>query len=724
MSSTTRRAFLEAGLAAIAAASSGGALAAAPPAARAAAVREVPTTCNLCVLGCSVLAKTDGDRVLSLHGNPASPVNRGRLCAKGQAGLAKLDHPERLLTPLVRAGARGEGRWRRVGWDEALDRVADGLLRVRERHGARAIGFWQNLNMDRPDVFERLTHALGSPNFVGHVSSCDASRIVAGVATYGLGRAEYDYADAELIVAVGLNPLGARDLVRAAPEVLDARARGAKLVSVDPRLSETGARADLWIPVRPGADGTLLAGWAAWLVREGAYDATFVRDHTLGFGALRRWLAGFEDVDAVCARAGVARDDFLRVARWMAERRSLVAVGRGVVTHRDATGAARVGEILNALLGAFDRPGGVRLEPYPALPLADVAPRVPRPLGPRVDGTSAGGPPIPGLSEHPAAIFGLSHEVPDRLLSGEPYPLKALIFHAVNPVYSLPQGRELARALDGLDLVVAIDAFPSETAMLADVILPGATYLEGLDLWTPPGVKVSLRQPVVAPRGESRPAQEIALALARRAGLGEAFPFAGYEGFLEAQLAGTGVTLDALRETGFCAYTEEERAFGRWRREGFRTLSGRVELASTALAALGGGALPEVARAGEGEGLHLLTHKLPFHTQSATAGNPYLAAIQADNPVHVNPATAAAAGVGEGDRVRLTSSRGALVVRVHLSEAVRPDTLALAHHFGHWAWSREAAGRGVCANEVIEGGTDPIGGNLAFNDTHVRLERA
>ncbi len=694
----------------------------------AAGATRVATTCNLCVVGCTVLATREGDRVLRLEGHPESPVNRGRLCAKGHAGFYKAIHPERLRHPMIRAGARGEGRFERVSWQRALRTVADALTAIRRDFGPRSIALWQNVNMDRPDLAKRFVHALGSPNFIGHVSTCDASRLIAGAMTFGIARAVPDYTNAGCILAVGVNPLGANHLVVAAREILEARAKGAVLVTADPRLSETAARSDLWLPIRPGTDGILLAGLVRWLIENDRYDAAFVERHTFGFGTIRRFAEPY-DVDFVCAATGLPREHFLRTARLIGERRSVVAIGRGVVTHGDGTEAARLAEILNALLGAFDRAGGVRLLDHPPIPLAPVEPVVADPGGERIDRANGDRFPLPigPQPEHPAAYFGVSHEIPRNVLAEDPYALRALLFHSVNPVYSLPQGRELVRAFEKMKLVVAIDAFPSETTRFADVVLPASTYLEGLDLWFPAPVKVSLRQPVLTPQHESRPAQEILLALAHAMGLSRGFPFQRYEDFLRAQLAGSAVELDALRARGFLAYTDEELCFGRRRGRGFLTPSGRIELVSSLLTSLGRPPAPEPAAPPADDAAypyHLVTHKLPFHTQSATAENPYLAAIQSFNPVVMNPQTAAAIGVATGDRVEIASARGSLVATVRISAGIRPDTLALAHHFGHTAYSRLAAGRGVSGNAVIADGTDPVGGNLAFNDTRVLVRRA
>ena len=688
---------------------------------------RVITTCNLCTLGCSVVATRAGDDVIALRGNPESPTNRGKLCAKGHAGIAKALHPDRLGTPLVREGARGDGRFRRASWPEALAVVARRLRDLRRAHGARSIALWQNLNMDRPEPFRRFVHALGSPNFIGHVSTCDASRHLGGAMTFGVERASYDFANAGCIVLVGVNPLGARDLVLAAREIAEARARGAVLIAVDPRLSETAARSDLWLPTRPGTDGLLLAALGRWLVDHERVDREFLRDHTLGAEHTLTWLRSI-DVAAACTACGIDRSHFERAARIIGERRSVIAIGRGVITHADATDAARVAEIVNALLGAFDREGGVRLTPYPPVPLTSPGPRVRDPGGLRIDEAGADRLPLPvgPRDPHPLAFFGLSHHVPDNVLHERPYPLRALIFNAVNPVYSLPQSRELVDAFSRLELIVAIDAFMSETARYADVVLPASTYLEGFDLWFPAGAKVSVRQPVMAPRMASRPSQEIVLALARAVGVGRFFPFARYQDYVRAELQGTGVTLEELRARGFIPWSDQELRFGQRRERGFRTPSGRVELTSSVLVAAGEPEVPELARAGARDPeypLSLVTFKLPFHTQSATMVVPHLAAIQRDNPLWIHTDTARVLGVRSGDEVRIASPRGEVVARALVTERVRPDTVALSHHFGHTAFSHDAAGRGVSGAPVVGDGTDVKGGNLAFNDARVRVVR-
>ena len=236
----------------------------------------------------------------------------------------------------------------------------------------------------------------------------------------------------------------------------------------------------------------------------------------------------------------------------------------------------------------------------------------------------------------------------------------------------------------------------------------------------------SLRQPVVEPYQEARSSQDIILQIAQRMGLTEAFPFASYTEFLEAQLEGTGIDLGRLRREGFVELPYEP---GQALAAGLTTPSGKVELVSSVISFAGEDGLPKVANWPEATRdkeypLNLITYKVPWHTLSATTENPYLRAIQDDNHLLVNPLTAKSLGLETGDLAVVESRRGSLEVVARLTEGIRPDTVAISHHFGHTAYARDCIGKGVNANSILSGETDPLGGNVTFNDSSVRVRKA
>jgi thiosulfate reductase/polysulfide reductase chain A len=681
----------------------------------------------MCYLGCSVIASRGSDGRLSLRGNPASPVNRGKLCAKGKSGSVKLEHPERVGSPLVRSGPRGAGRWRRASWDEVLGTIAAHVRETIVRDGPQSFVFWQNLDMERAGIFERFTYALGSPNFVTQQSICDSSAHIGAALAVGSVRVLSDFENAECIVTVGHNPLGARDLVYASQRVLDARDRGAKLIVVDPRLSETAMHASrgLWIPIRPGTDGILLAGIAHRLIETGGYDAEFVRRYTFGFSGLRDHLRAF-DAERVCAVTGVPRDRLDAIVEAMKGRRTLVDINRGAVAHRDGAQTAFMSIILNTLLGSVDRAGGRTLVPWPPIALSQadvVAPPIER-----IDGSMQGRLPLPigRRRDNPLSLLGICQNVPRAILDEDPYPVRTLFFLATNPVFSLSNGGELTRALDKVGLVVAMDAFMSETAKFADIVLPAAVYLETTDLWFPTHPGLSLRQAVAPPYLESRSAQEVTLELAHRLDLAAFAEVDTYESYLRAELEGTGIAWATLVRDGF---VEADRSGPTCLERGLDTPSGKIELTSTLLGMSGFSPYPQPDRWAEGEEtapserFHLISFKLPFHTNSATGALPHLSDIQPTNAVWVNRSAAARLGIRTGERVALSSERGDLEMIARVTDGVRPDTLAVSHHFGHTALSMFAAGRGANINAIAAQGSDPVGGNSVTNDSFVTLRK-
>ena len=212
----------------------------------------IPTTCEMCVWRCGVLAKVEDGRVVKLDGNPDHPHSRGRLCARGQSGLMNTYDPDRVLTPLIRVGKRGEGKFRQASWDEALDLVAENMLEIKEQYGPEAMIFSSTHNLSQIQ-FENLLNAYGSPNYGTQRSLCFNAMITAYLLTYGIEEPARYYDDVEYILMVGRNLMEAistsetSDLSRA----ID---RGAKLVYLDPRFTKTAAKAGEWIPIRPGTD--------------------------------------------------------------------------------------------------------------------------------------------------------------------------------------------------------------------------------------------------------------------------------------------------------------------------------------------------------------------------------------------------------------------------------------------------------------------------------------
>lgn len=351
------------------------------------AVSLVPSTCHMCLWKCGIQVAVADGRVHKIYGHPANPASRGKMCARGQAGGMDLYDPDRLKHPLIRVGERGEGKYRKVTWEEALDYAAAGLLAVRDNwDGPEAVAWFAHNGGDKWFA-HHLPGAFGSPN-AGKPSEavCITPRERASHITFGRPTGVHepmDWDETEYVVLIG-NHIGENAHVSHMTGLMNARARGAKLVVVDPRMSTAAAKADLWLPIRPGTDTALLLAWSHVLITEEIYDRAYVAKWTVGFDELAHhvqpytpeWAGKITDIPAETIR---------RVARELAFHapRAMVPPGRHTTWYGNDTQRMRALYILNALLGAVGRPGGLYIgEP----PFMEKHPHPPLPLEPQVGG--------------------------------------------------------------------------------------------------------------------------------------------------------------------------------------------------------------------------------------------------------------------------------------------------------------------------------------------------
>ncbi|RLE04348.1 MAG: transcriptional initiation protein Tat, partial [Bacteroidetes bacterium] len=237
----------------------------------------IPTLCEMCVWRCGVLAKVQDGRVVKLEGNPEHPHSKGRLCARGQSGLMTTYDPDRVLQPMVRVGKRGEGKFRKTSWEEALDIVAENMLQIKEKYGPEAMIFSSTHNLSQTQ-FENLLFSFGSPNYGTQRSLCFNSMVTAFLLTYGIEEPSRNYDDVEFILLTGRN-LAEAISTSETGELIHAIKRGAKLVYLDPRFTKTAAKAEEWIPIRPGTDAAFLLAMIQVIVSEELADCDFVRQY-------------------------------------------------------------------------------------------------------------------------------------------------------------------------------------------------------------------------------------------------------------------------------------------------------------------------------------------------------------------------------------------------------------------------------------------------------------
>ncbi len=712
---------------------------------------QVVTTynyCDMCPWRCGVVVSSVDGQVHKIDGNPADPKSRGMLCAKGQAGVSFLYDPDRLKTPLIRTGERGDNQFREATWEEALDYIATGMLDIAESDGPESVAFFGHTT---GDVWftEYLAQAWGSPNAARPSTSlCTSPREEAALLTMGRtigGHEPVDWDHIETITLIGCH-IGEDTRNTVMQDFSAARARGAEVIVVDPRFSTVAGKADHWLPIKPGTDTALLLAWIHVLIDEQLFDVDYLDEWAEGLDELSEhvveftpeWAAGITDLPA---------DSIRRTARLMAQHRprSLIVPGRHVTWYGNDTQRMRAVYIVNALLGAYGRRGGMYfnkspyLEPYPHPPFA-------------VAGGAGGCAAEPGeeSDELPLGPSGKARadgardrflrgstamqELIPPMITGDPYRIRGLIVYGVNLFHSVPMVDRTKEALRNLDLVVAIDVLPQDHIAWADVVLPEATYLERFDELSAVAYKtpfISFREPAIEPMYDTKPGWWIARELGLRLGLESYFKWEDAEEYLDIRLRSVGLDLDGLREQSGVVvqpgrpYLEDftdESPFG--------TPSGKIQLASTVLADAGLDPLPEYEPTAEPPAGHfrLLYGRHPAHTFAKTQNTPVLFNLYPENEVWISSGAAQRLGVHHADRVYLVNTIGTRSgpVRAKVTERIRDDAVYLVHGHGHRAPGlTNADGRGASDAELMSNYVlDPISGGAGLRTNFVTVERA
>ncbi len=685
------------------------------------ATRAVFSICDNCVNKCGVVARVSGGRLVKLDPNPHFPKSRSMLCAKGNAGVRTLYDPDRLKHPLIRVGERGAGRWRKATWDEALDFTAGRLRAVREAHGPQGMLF-SSSEAFQERFFLAFAQAFGSPNLVRHPSTCLSSANIAFFITYGTVP-EFDLERSTYVIASGANRFESFVTPDTVDLATNVRERRTKLVYLDPRCTVTAAKADEWLPIRPGTDLAFYLALIHVLIGEKLYDRPFVETYTQGFAELAahvqpytpEWAETQTEIPAGRIRA-IAREFAAHAPRAVIYR------GRRSSWYVNDTDMRQAMAIANALVGNWDVEGGV--VPNESIGLgAPEPPEYPYPDADRVDAIG---------ERHPLANAGDGAwiELRKAVLADEPYPVRGWLIYKQNPMQMLPDRRQTEAMFRKMDFVAAIDIVPSDSAWLADVILPESTYLERTDPieeFNAPYPFVALRQQVVVPQFNTRPNLEIMQGLAARLGLSAVFEY-DMPRYHAAQLAPVGISLADLRRTGI--WTDRRgRHYGATRHPDyrFRTPSGKIELANERLRRHGLDPLPRYAppSAGPPGAFRLLVGKQAYFTHAANQNNVWLHELCPENRLWIHRSAARARGIANGDLVVVRSPIGEVRVKTFVTERIRPDCVHLPHGFGQRsAGLLTAHGAGASDQDLIEARWDRISGNAALHETFVTVEKA
>ncbi len=660
----------------------------------------IKTYCRFCGAACGVNAFVRNGRFVKLDGMTEHPLTRGMLCSKGNAGVQHVYAPDRLKYPLKRAGERGDGNYKRITWDEALDTVAEKMLELKEKYGAESVVLARGSNSAGPvgewrDYIRRLFQAYGSPNDTSYSSHiCGNFGGFPWRDVYG-GRPYADIDNTNCMLFWGSDPSVSsrgQNFYHQPFKMMEAKDRGAKIISVDPMLSGTAAIADLWIPLRPGTDGALALGMANIIINENLHDQAFIDQWTVGFEEYKQYVKQFTP-EKVAEITWVPKDKIIELARTFGSSKSACIVfGHGMAPHTNAGNGARAITMLIALTGNVDIPGGQCFNVYGSTSVRGVRDSSlisDEQRNKRLD--LASGVTYPHYSSFtPRTLY-------NTLLTEKPYPIKGIYNTGCGSFMTEVDSKLGREAFMQAEFIVCCDIFMSPVAQIADIVLPNSSPYESemingyyTGAFSPPYVQ--LRRAVIEPLYESWPEPKLTFELAKRLGYGDLFWDGDVEACFNWQLEDLGITVEELRNhpEGIVVgkYTPK---YYTYIDTGFRTPSGKVEFTSGVLANAGMDPLPvyeepwesPVSQPGTAKEYPLIFNTAKKNLWAGTMHKnlPWIRELEPDPVIEINPTTAVKLGIEDGEWVIVESPRNAIKLKARYFEGTHPEVVRCFHGF-------------------------------------------
>jgi anaerobic selenocysteine-containing dehydrogenase len=635
--------------------------------------------------GCGILAHVENGRVTKIEGDPDSPLSRGTICAKGFAQVERLNHPDRLKYPMKRAGEKGEGKWERISWDEALETITGKIREAIGRDGQKAIAFAQGT----PKGLElylmiRLANLLNIPNIATPGNICHMPRETASNLTCGFFPIpDYDHPPA-CVVVWGSNLFQTNEEGILGSQLRRALDQGAKLIVIDPRKTGIASRADLWLRPRPGTDLALALGMLRGLVDENLYERSFVENWTKGFPELKDHLQQYP-LDKISEITWIPKDQIIAATHLFSKTKpACIQWGNALEHNLNSVQCARAMLILMAITGNLDVPGGNVHRPGPSIM---------RP-GEMVQSKK-----FPDKKEKiMSPEFRLSTMmgfVPSQLivkaiLTGIPYPIRLMYIQGGNPLLSYANSKETFEAMKKLDFLAVSEIFLAPTAQLADIVLPAATNFEFDDIghFGLPHGFILARPKIVEPLGECWPDSKILNELGTRLGYAQYF-WNDMRECLDEILKPAGMTYDDFKNMSLFRGKWEYRGY---EKKGFNTPSKKVELYSESLKEMGYDPLPHYRELPESPystpelfedyPLIFTSAKDPFYFHSSYRNISSLRKLSPEPVVLLHPVIASPLKIEEGGWVSIETKRGTIRQKVKLSMEIDPRVIIIS--FGWW----------------------------------------
>ena len=711
---------------------------------------------------CAMKVTIENDKVTEISGVPSDPESKGELTERDKKMDKFLYAPDRLQYPMKRVGERGEDKWERISWDEALTTIANKLNETKKEYGAEAIAFRHGHHHSGDIIgpyLARLANLIGTPNVTNPSHICHLPRIfLQRNFDFGLVLPP-DVGHTDCMILWGGNPETSN--VPQAIAMKEARERGAKLIVIDPRVTSYADEADIHAQLRPGTDGALALGMLNVIIKEELYDREFVDEWTVGFEELEKHISDYppEKVEEI---TWVPAEEIRKMARMYATTKPACIIPRNALDHHtNASCAIRAIDILMAITGNIDIKGGnlivfplclgfTDMKLYEKLPPEAVEKKI------GTDKSLYSKMGVSWASAHTPSLW-------NAILNDDPYPVKAMFNMASNPAITCANTNVVVEALKSLDFFVVADIFMTPTARLADIVLPACTFFEqtrhvAYDVnahhaWNVPS-RIVLSPKVVEPLWESWSDWKIICMLGREMGYEEYFPWETREEAIDYEIKPFEITCEDLRAhpegivipLPYTLYQDYKGFFGRIIRgilkvtmfknypdmyqkydgllKGFFTPSRKVEIYSEQLKELGYDPLPVYTEPAESPVSQpdlameypfiLVTgSKLKMYTHSMMRNIPELREQMPNNLLEINPAAAVKLDIEDGDIVKVESLRGSIRSIVKFTDSIDPRVVHLYHGFEE----------SNCNILTDHNAFDPITGSVGLKSSLCKVEK-
>ena len=647
----------------------------------------IRSTCRLCYNGCGILVEMKNGEPFRVKGDPIHPVSKGALCKKGLASLEYLSSGYRLTQPLIRVGSKKNPQWKEIQWDSALELIAERFVDTKKRYGAESIQVIKGGAKGISDVLlKKFADALETPNYTSMASICFVPGEMASRFTYGYYAVpDFDHPP-RCIIVWGCNPESSA--ISIYNDINKAAKKGAKLIVIDPLKSRLAQKADLWLKPRPGTDLPLALAIAHVIIREKLYDRNFVDRWTTGFEQLEKHVRAYTPEKAANI-TWVDRDKIIEAARLYATNKpGCIQWGNGLETNLNSFQTCRAIAMLRAISGNLAVPGG---ELRWAQPRTENV--FPNPFHHAQANT--------GDENHERLIYerhqkSLSRNdnlapfaryvTPPRVVKSvirkDPYPIRSAFIQGSNILCSYPNSRETFEALKMLEFVVVTDMFMTPTAMMADVVLPAASYLEFDSIEAPCHLPIVSAQQKVASVGESWSDLKILNELAKKLNFKDFWR--DERAFLDWVLAPSGLNFEEFKDKGFL---EGTKTYMHYEKYGFDTPSGKVELFPAIFQKWGVDPLPVYKELPETPfsdpalsaqyPFIAVSRKSPYFKHSRDRQIPPLRKMHPEPVVIINAAEAQKLGIKDGDIVFVETRRGKIRQKAKLSGDIDKRLIAI-----------------------------------------------